>query len=295
MIAINHSGGGRGQGALHARQLIRGEAVGLQIGEAPVGIPEVRATVGGAVVGGDRVLSLPECFQRVPDGQVRLGIPGSPDQQLAIQAYRAFVLTKAYARRRVQGLKRAVVGFRLHELLKLAAALLITVQLDEHEGVLLARGTIVGCALEYRGEQHLRIEVDPVRDADAGQQAHSLDVIAVLEEIRAHQRLGRFQLAICKQPGRNDDLLWQGAQRRHLAGCGGSVVRLALHAVQALEHPPRPRERMIEVHGLEERFDRWRRLPQRDVTAAALLVQTTEARMMLLERDECREGLGNLP
>jgi hypothetical protein len=48
------------------------------------------------------------------------------------------------------------------------------------------------------------------------------------------------------------------------------------------------------MHGLEERFDRRRRLSQRDVTAAALLMQTTEARMMLLEGRECLKGRGDL-
>ena len=128
---------------LHPCHLLRLEAVGLEVGEAPVRITEVRPAGGGATVGINRRLGLPERLQR----RVLRLIP--------------------------------------HELLEFAARFLIAVQLGEHEGVLLARAAVVGCALEYRGEQHLRIEVHLMRHADAGKKPHRLDVITVFEQVGA--------------------------------------------------------------------------------------------------------------
>ena len=80
-------------------------------------------------------------------------------------------------------------------------------QLDEHEGVFLPRGAVIRRTLQHRGEQHLGIEVDLVCDADAGQQAHRLDVVTVPQQVRPDERLGRLQIAVHEQPHRNDHLL----------------------------------------------------------------------------------------
>src|SRR4029077_6211776 len=75
----------------------------------------------------------------------------------------------------------------------------------------------------------------------------------------------------------------------------GGVRRLPLHAVQAFEHAPAARQRMIDVDRLEERLDGRLRLAQRHEAAAALLVEAAETRMMLLESGEGCEGCGYLP
>src|SRR6516164_10743664 len=52
---------------------------------------------------------------------------------------------------------------------------------------------------------------------------------------------------------------------------------------------------MVEVYGLEERLDRRRGLPLRHVTAAALLVEATETRVLPLEGFKSRQGFRGLP
>ncbi len=218
------------------------------------------------------------------DRQVRLGILIVPAQQLAVERNRALMVPKAHARAREQHLQRSAARVVRHELLDLGECFLVAVQLGEHERVLVARRLVVGRALEHRGEQHLRsIEVDLVRDADPRQQPHRFDVIAVLEEVGPDQRLGGLQITVGEETGADHHILRQSAQRRDVARRQGGVRRLPLHAVQAFEHAPAARQRMVDVDRLEERIDRRLRLAQRHEAAPALLVETAEVRMMLLE------------
>ena len=130
--------------------------------------------------------------------QVQIGVRGGPEQQLAVDANSAFVLAKADGSRGIEGPVQAVVRLRREQLLELSARLLVPVQFDEHAGVFLARDPIVGCQIEDCGQQQLRVIVHLARDANAGQQAHGFDFIAVLKKIGPDQRLGRVQVVIGK-------------------------------------------------------------------------------------------------
>src|SRR5215472_4366125 len=109
----------------HPCQLLRRETVGLEVGEAPVRITEVRPRGGRATVGIDRGFRLPERLLRVTDRQVRLGIRGVPNQQLAVEPDRALVLAETDTGRRKQGLQRRVLRLIPQELPELAARFLI--------------------------------------------------------------------------------------------------------------------------------------------------------------------------
>ncbi len=295
VVAIDEPGGRGRDRTAHARQLLAREAVGLEVGEAPVRVPEIRPARGSAAVGLDGWLRLPEGLEGVRDRQVRLGILPVTAQQLAVERNRALMVAESHPRAREQHLQGSAARVVRHELLDLGECFLVAVQLGEDERVLVARRLVVGRALEHRGEQHLGIEVDLVRDADARQQPHRLDVIAVLEEVGPDQRLGRLEITVGEETGAEHHVLRQRAQRRHVARRQGGVRRLALHAVQAFEHAPAARQRMVDVDRLEECIDRRLRLAQRHEAAAALLVETAELRMMLLEAGQGCEGLGYLP
>ena len=122
------------------------------------------------------------------------------------------------------------------------ARLGIAVQLDERLGVLLARGAVVGRKLEHRCQQQLRIVEDPVRDADAREQPHGLDVVAVLQQERADHGLGRLEVAVREEAGGHHHLAQAGFAS--VATCAAAIaafVALALHAIQPLEHAPAAR------------------------------------------------------
>ena len=224
------------------------------------------------------------------DRQIRLGVLRGAAEQLPVKRDRTLVLTESHARGRVERLERDAFGLIAQQLIQLLPCLLVAVQLHQHERVFLARDAVVRRPLEQGGEQHLGVEIDLVRDADAGQEPHRLDVIAVLEEKGAHECLGRLQVAVQEQPGRQHHFLRQAAQGGDVTARRGGILLVALHAVKALEHLPAAWQRVVEVHRLEKGLSGLRRLPQLDEAAAAFLVQATEARMVLLERRECPQG-----
>ncbi len=69
-------------------------------------------------------------------------------------------------------------------------------KLDQYLGVFGASGPIIGGQFDDRRQQQFRVVEHLARHADAGQQAHGLDLIAMLQKIGAHQRLGRIQIAV---------------------------------------------------------------------------------------------------
>src|SRR6185312_9052903 len=139
VIAVVERGAGSFLGAAHARQLLVGKTVGLEVGEAPVGIAEIPAAAGRAAIGLDGSLGLPDRLLRMPDGEVRLGIGRPADAQLAVDRDGALVLAEAHAGGGVQGLERSAVGLAGHEPVELDARLQVAMQLREDERVLLAR------------------------------------------------------------------------------------------------------------------------------------------------------------
>src|SRR6476646_6788095 len=131
---------------------------------------------------------------------MRFGVRGRPQQQSAVEVDGPLVLAETCAGRCVHGLQRAVLRLVPGELFYLAPRLRVAMQLDEYEGVFLAGQAVVRRALEHGSEQYFRIEVHLAFNADAGEEPHRLDVIAVLQEIRANQGLFDVPLATEKLP-----------------------------------------------------------------------------------------------
>ena len=68
--------------------------------------------------------------------------------------------------------------------------------LHQHLRVVEARRVIIRGQLEHPLEQQLRIIEHVALDADAREQPHRLDVVAVLEQERPHELLGRCQVTV---------------------------------------------------------------------------------------------------
>src|SRR5438874_7397856 len=73
MILIDPGGAGRIRVCLHARYLVRREAVCLEIRKAPVGIAEIRARGSCTPIRIDGLRLAPERLQSMADGQVYVG------------------------------------------------------------------------------------------------------------------------------------------------------------------------------------------------------------------------------
>ncbi len=252
VITIDEWSGWRCQRALHPRQLFRSKPIRLEVGETPVRIPEVCPGLGSAAVGLDGRLSLSERLQPVADREVRLGVLLPPDEQIAIQGDGLLVLTDPHTGCGLQDLQRPAVGVIRQQFLHFARSFLVPVQLDQYEGIFLARHAIVGRTLHDCGEQYLCIKINLVCNPDPGQQPHGFDVVTVLEEVGADQRLGRLEIAIREQARRENDFLGHRPQGNHVARRHGSVRSLALHAVEPFEHAPASGQRVIDLHGTKE-------------------------------------------
>ena len=70
--------------------------------------------------------------------------------------------------------------------------------LQQHQGIVVAGGPIVGCELEDGLEQQLRIVEDIALEPDPREQAHGLDVVAMLEQVGTDDVLRRCQLTVRK-------------------------------------------------------------------------------------------------
>ena len=73
----------------------------------------------------------------------------------------------------------------------------------------------------------------------------------------------------------------------------GRLGRLTDHPVQRGEHAPAPRQGRIQLNGMRESADRFRRLSQEGMAMAALLEQPRVAGMRVLQPLQRRERLGH--
>ena len=169
------------------------------------------------------------------------------------------------------------------------------VAIEQHAPVIVAGGEVVRGALQHRRKQVLGVVEDLECHADAGQQPHRLDVVAVGQQERADQLLGAHDVAIGKQAGRRDHLRRHALQGRDLGGGGGRVGTVADHPVEPLEHAPGRGKGPVHLHRLLVRFDRGLGVLHRDVTVAALLVQAAEVRVVTLEALEGRQRVPEAP
>ena len=278
----------------HARHLLRREAIGLEVRETPIRVPEIRTTRRRPAVGADGLLPAAERLLRVGDREVQFGILGRSLQQLAVQAHRPLVLAESHAARGIQRLEQGVVGFAFEQHGEFPPRLAVLVHLQQHLGIFTARRMVGGRQFEHGREQQLGVVQHLAHHADPGQQPHAFDVVALAQEVGADQGLSRIHVAVREQPRCRHHFRRKLLQYRHMAGGHGGVVGLARHAVEPLEYAPAGRQGMVEVHRPKKGVDGPRRLPQHDETMSALLVQPAEVRMMPLQLLQGRQRIAHL-
>ncbi len=105
------------------------------------------------------------------------------------------------------------------------------------------------------------------------QQAHRLDVLALLRQVDPQDALGMDQLPVGEQAAGLDDLGRQVAQRGKALRNFGGVLVIAPSPVQGVQHLPAVGQGGVDVHSLPEGVDGLRDVVQSGVTVAAFLVQ----------------------
>src|SRR5262249_35867629 len=125
------------------------------------------------------------------------------------------------------------------------------------------------------------------------QQAHRLDVIAMLLEELAHDRLSLIGLPFGKQTGRRDDSRRQSSHvPRKLVGLV-SLGATAYRPQKLGEGAPTRRQGSVVLNRTLISLDRSTRLPDSLEAMAPFLKQTPVTRMQLLELLQSTQGIGN--
>src|SRR6266403_2800997 len=109
VISIDQWRGRRRLLSPHAHDLIVGEAVGLQVREAPVGVAEARSSRGGGSIGFDRLLLPPERLEYMSDRQVQVRLVRCVRQQVAKHPQRLVMVAETDAGGGVDGFKGAIL------------------------------------------------------------------------------------------------------------------------------------------------------------------------------------------
>ena len=181
MLAVDCRGVGRRFRGAQRRQFILREPVGLEVGETPPGIAEARPAGRRAMVGIDGLLTPAESFLRMRDRQVQIRIGRRSREQLLEEHDGPFVFTESGAAGRIQIPVGPIPGFQREQLRELGAGRLMTVQLEEDAGVLVAGEAVIRRALDHRGKQELGIVQHVAHNADAGEEPHPFEIIAVIQ------------------------------------------------------------------------------------------------------------------
>ncbi len=108
-------------------------------------------------------------------------------------------------------------------------------------------------------------------------------MIAGVAQVRSKGVLGGIQIAIGEKASSSYDVRWKLLEGRELCGCRRCILYVPCHSIQTFEQRPARRKRRVEIDGAHKRFDRPARVSQRYVAIAALLVQETKPRMLLLQ------------
>ena len=129
--------------------------------------------------------------------------------------------------------------------------------------------------------------------ADLGEQPHGFRLVAVFEQVGPDDLLGRGEVAVGEQRRRGDHLGREVLERGDVSGGGGGVLRIAAQAVETYQHAPAGGQSRVNVYRAQQRLDGARRIPQRQVAEAALLVHLAEVWLALLETLKHRQRFGD--
>lgn len=129
---------------LHGGDLSVGEAVGLEIGEAPVRVAEARACRSGGAVRRDRGVDLADGLQRVPEPQKQVGRRRRIGEQPAVERDRCLVIADADRSRSGEHAVAGVVRVGAEQLRQLLARGGVFMPPDKALGIFVPRRAVAG-------------------------------------------------------------------------------------------------------------------------------------------------------
>ena len=282
---------------LHPPDVVVGETMGLQIGQAEPGHAIVGPGGQGGAIIGHRLLGPPRDLQGVGAPQPQFGDLSRRRrravQQALIQVDHRLMVAQGDTGRAIE-FKIVAIDRRMGQqpfgLLPRLPGLL---PLQQDHGVVPAGGVIVGGAIQHAFQQGLSLVQRAGRHADTGQQTQGARIVFVpLQEVADH-RLGRRQIAVGEQTVGHHHLRRQRPQRGQPLGRQPRPLAVAPHPVQLLQHVPTGGQARVQPNGLMQGLDRSGRVPEQNLAMAALLMKPAEARMLGLHARQNRQGRRN--
>ncbi len=167
----------------HRGELLVGEAIGLEVGKAPVRVAEVDSLPGRFAIGALSLFAAALRLEGMTERQVQLRVAGLLPRQFSVERDgclgRAFAHEDAGQRHPVC----RVVRFCGNQDLDLLAGLLVTVQGDQREHVVVAGRPIARRGLEHGFEQRGRVLRELVLVRDLRQHPQRFDVVRLAPQV----------------------------------------------------------------------------------------------------------------
>src|SRR5690606_34118283 len=155
------------------------ETVGLEVGEAPVRIPEAGTGSICVAVRLDRLIDTADRLQYVSAREVRLVHTRVPADDLVVNPEGRIETSQRNALAGVAELARRAPGKALAQHVRLREGLLELVPAVQYLDVVAAREPVVRRELDAAFKQKLGIVVDEELHAEPREQAHRLDMVRV--------------------------------------------------------------------------------------------------------------------
>ena len=277
----------------HALQFEVRETVGLHVGEAPIGLTEVRARFDGAMVGGDGSGRVALGLQGVPQRLVEFAVARHLLEQPSVTLDGAVDIAERQQDAGIGDPHALVAGFRGHQPLALLARPRMLLQVDEGEHEVVAGSVVVGSLGEHLLQILLGVDVVLEVAGDPGEHPQPLDIVGIRREEGVDGALGVLEIPVREHGARRDDGLRQLGERRHMVRRVGLLALAVGDPVELLQGLPARGQGRVDAYRGFEGVDGLRRVARHHMAVAALLEEARVARMEGLQRGERAERLGD--
>ena len=244
------------QRGAHRRDLVGGEAEGLEVREAPPGLAVARVERDRAAVGLDRARLVAGRAERVAEAEPDLRVARILLEQGFVERDRGFVVAHAAEHHRLEVPAERIVGIRPQQRLDLGQGLGRLVRPLQHLRIVLARFAEARRELDATREQGLRILVASEARGQLPQHAQRHDVGRRALEVLAQALLGLRQAIGRERVGRGEQLrVSHGVPDvRRVRGVGAGLVADRTEVVG--QQQPGLGQRGLERERAAERRDR---------------------------------------
>ncbi len=269
----------------------RSKPIGLQVGQAPVGVTEIGSGSVRHPVGFDGRRRVADGLQGVAAQQLQQVPVLYPFDHLIVYLQGGVVIAHGDTLVGIADPVFVIVRIFLQQSLRLPQRLGVFLTQIQHPDIVMAGEPVVRLELERAFEDELRVIQHARSNTHVRQQPHGLDMAWILFQKRTAQLLGPVMPAFGHHVSDRQQLARQSVQplipRGGILG-GGGVMRLQ----QGGQRAPTGQQRIVQPDGVAESGQRGVRLIQGQPAMALLLESPAIVRPQLLKACQRIQGVG---